>query len=373
MALFGDGARILRRPTYAFLRTINEGNTAITKLYEHEVLGGYRVQKTVTVLGVPDGVARSEPRLLEQLDHPHLIKVREAQWDPDFPESAKMITFTTDYYEGQSIHVALADGHPFSTNDSVSIIRCVLDGLHYLHVTARIVHRDIKPGNLMLDQPREQAFVGDFGSAAYLDSATGQVIAAAGTLLYRPPEYADGHLDERSDLYSAGMTMFELLNGAFDYEALDQDALERRSESGKPAVGPKHLTFRPWVSPQVATFVRTLMHANPDQRFPSAAAALRALHELRYVDWVRTGVGEWEGRWPPHQAPSRQRLLRVISEPMTGRFTGTSKVTAFWSVDGGRNWRGYARLARRVATDDDVALAGFFRSVEAAAQAVPVR
>ncbi|MDM7884739.1 serine/threonine-protein kinase [Curtobacterium sp. RHCKG23] len=377
MAILGDKARVrrvLHAPTYSFLRTIDEGSAAETKLYEHTVLGGLRVQKSISVLGLPDGVARSEPRLLESMDHPHLIKVRDAQWDPDYDDSLKVITFTTDYYEGQSIHAALNEGHAFGTADAVAIIDCVLDGLHYLHVSAGVVHRDIKPGNVMLNAARNQGFVGDFGSAAYLDADSQKVDASGGTLLYRPPEYSSGLLDVRSDLYSTGLTMFELLNGPFDYQALDGTVLLQRAEAGKPALTPRHLRFQPWVSPSLVTFVRRLMATKPESRFASADEALRSLRGLRYVDWTPVSSAEWIGKWPPRQVSARQRLLRVSSEHLGGRNVGHVSVTAATSIDGGRTWRNYARFARRVPEVEGAeGLALVFRDVEAAAQSVATR
>lgn len=377
MAILGDSARILGvlgAPTYSFLRTIEEGSAAETKLYEHTVLGGLRVQKSISVLGLPDGVARSEPRLLESMDHPHLIKVRDAQWDPDHDESLKIITFTTDYYEGQSIHAALNEGHPFGSADAVAIVDCVLDGLHYMHVSAGVVHRDIKPGNVMLNAARNQGFVGDFGSAAYLDEDSRQVDASGGTLLYRPPEYSSGSLDVRSDLYSTGLTMFELLNGPLDYEALDGDALLERAEAGKPTLMPRHLRFQPWVSPSLVKFVRRLMAASPESRFASADEALTSLRGLRYVDWTPVSSAEWIGKWPPRQVSTRQRMLRVSTEPLGGRHVGHVSVTAATSTDGGQTWRRYARFARRVPEVEAAGALGLvFRDVEAAAQSVATR
>lgn len=378
MPILGDSARILGvlgAPTYSFLRTIEEGSTAETKLYEHTVLGGLRVQKSISVLGLPDGVASSEPRLLESLDHPRLIKVREAQWDPDHDPSLKVITFTTDYFEGKSIHSALVEGHTFSTAESVAIVGCVLDALHYLHVSAGVVHRDIKPGNVMLNAARNEGFVGDFGSAAYMGGADSQQVdASGGTLLYRPPEYADGLLDMRSDLYSTGLTMFELLNGPFDYAALDGDLLSERAAAGKPTLMPRHLRFQPWVSPSLVRFVKRLMAADPGGRFPSADEALRVLRGLRYVDWAPAGPGEWIGRWPPRQVAARQRLLRVSVEDLRGRQVGQVKVTAATSTNGGDTWRNYARFERRVPGADAAReLARVFREAEAAAQSVATR
>jgi|GEM_PF-5908124 len=374
MAILGDSARIqdLAPATYSFLRTIAEGNTGITGLYWHDLLQKQCVQKTITVLGIADGVAQSEPRLLELFNHPRLIKVREAQWDADYPASMKMITFITDYYEGESIHAALTSGHRFSTKDALDITACILEGLAYLHATAGYVHRDIKPGNIMLDGSRSQGFVGDFGSAARMNLDSRSVSASGGTLLYRPPEFASGEVDERGDLYSTGMTTFEMLNGPFDYAALNQGALDRRAAEGRPTLGPSHLTPKPWVSPAVVGFVRKLMNPDPSRRFQTADEALRTLRGLRYVSWSQVGPSEWIGVWPPRERASRQRQLKVTVTPLTGRAQGQLELKSSWSRDG-ITWRGYARLTCRVGEDDVDALAGFFRTVESEAQSVPVR
>ncbi len=371
MAIFGD-AKVLGRPSYSFLRTIAEGNTAVTRLFMHDVLGVPQVQKTISLVGLAGGIVESEPRLLEALDHPRVIKVREAQWDPDEDPSVRAITFTTNYYPGESIHTALTEGHTFSTSEALGITRCTLEGLHYLHATVAIIHRDVKPGNIMLDAHRLEGFVGDLGSAAYVDNTTNDAPASGGTLLYRAPEYAAGRLDRRSDLYAVGLTAFEMLNGAFDYGALNVHDLEKRASQGRPAPPPRYLAFRPWVSPAVKRFVKKLIDSDPKRRFQSADAALGALDSLRYVDWRVVNDGEWEGRWPPRHSADRQRVLRIEARACSGRYAGQVELSARSSKDGGRIWRRYARLTRRSTAGDMSALSTFFREVEAAAQAVPV-
>ncbi|MDQ0727473.1 protein kinase [Microbacterium sp. W4I20] len=375
MAILGDSARIkdFQPAAYSFLRTIQEGNTGVTRLYRHTVFGKLFVQKTVSMLGMPNAVATNEPKLLEDLQHQRLIRVRDAQWDADYPATTKALTFVTDYYEGESIHAALQDGHQFAAKAALDIAACILEGLAYLHATKRYVHGDIKPGNIMLNGPRTEGFVGDFGSAAALDPVKGTAAAAGGTLLYRPPEYASGEVDERADLYSTGLTLFEMLNGPLDYDALANASLDRRASEGKPAIGASHLSFRPWVGPAVASFVRKLMHADLAKRFQTADEALRALHKLTYVNWAKVGDGEWCGVWPPRERAARQRLLKVTAADLGGRNAGYQQLSASWSRDGGNTWRGYARFARRTAVGDDAALAEFFRLVEEEAQSVAVR
>jgi hypothetical protein len=71
------------RPTYAVLAsTLDGGSSGEIVLTHHEIFGVDVVQKTISLLDIPDGVARSEPRILQELEHDHLIRVREAQWDP---------------------------------------------------------------------------------------------------------------------------------------------------------------------------------------------------------------------------------------------------------------------------------------------------
>lgn len=372
MPILGDSARVKDFPpaAYSFLHTIQEGSTGVARLYRHTIFEKLFVQKTVSLVGNPGAVATREPELLEALQHPRLIRVRDAQWDPDYPADMKAVTFVTDYYEGESIHAALQEGHQFSTKVALDITECILEGLEYLHAAKKYVHCDIKPGNVMLDGPRTEGFVGDLGSASALDPATGTTVAAGGTLLYRPPEFVTGHVDERADLYSTGLTVFEMLNGPFDYAALTDASLDKRLSEGKPALGPSHLTFRPCVCPAVASFVRKLMHADPAKRFQTADEALRVLHALTYVDWIRVSDTEWRGAWPPRERTARQRLLKVT---MTARRDGLQQLSAWSSRDNGVTWRGYARLARRIAVGDDSALAAFFRSVEDEAQSVAVR
>jgi serine/threonine protein kinase len=368
MALAGEA---LNRPTYSFLQTISEGSNSICRLVEHEIFGQQMVQKTISLLGVPDGLARSEPRLLVGLDHDHLVRVREAQWDPDYPVDQMMVTFVTEYYEGKSVQTAQADGHVFSVGVALAVAGDVLEALHHLHVSHRLIHRDVKPGNVMLNGDRDYARLGDLGSAALLAPGESTVQAASGTLLYRAPEYSAGFLDARSDLFGVGMLVFEMLNGPFPYDVLDGDELERRADAGKITLLPRYLRNKPWVPTSVARFTSKLMAPEPARRYLSASDALTALRRLDFVDWAETSNTEWQGTYPQRVPASRRRHYRVQVVPVDrGRQSGRWKLSASWRRAGGA-WRNYANLERFVDAGDSDALASFFRAVERLAQSAP--
>ena len=366
----------LDRPTYSLIMSL-DGGTSDVYLTSHEIFGIDVVQKTVSLMGIPDGVARSEPRVLEGLRHDNLVRVREAQWDAERDPTLACVTFTTDFYPGRSVLYALENGHVFSTSEVLAVLAGMLSACVYLHDEAGLLHRDIKPGNVMLDESRTHPFLGDLALAAELDASTGTTGPANATPLYTPPENAGGTLDVRSDLYGVGCVGLEMLNGAMPYATIDRDKVDERLEDGKRALVNRMYDPAPWVPPRVASFLRKLLAENPERRFTNAREALRALRHIQCVSWRRTSdadfSGTWEGTYPPNVARSRQRVHEVTAEKVeSGPYKGKVKLTARWRNADAVNWRGHASLTRRVDADDSKALARFFRDVEALAHAAPV-
>lgn len=368
----------LERPTYRFLHTLDEGNTARCVLTEHEIFGCQVVQKSVSMLGMKDTVAATEPELLKRIEHDCIVRVWEAQWDP-LPEwrSLGVITFTTPYYEGQSIYKAISEGHRFGVGDVVRVADRILQALDHMHVAHRLLHRDVKPGKIMLDRDRRDAYLGDLGSAAYIQTSTGGAQGHAGSPLYLAPEARAADLvTVRSDLYSLGVTLVEMLYGGFPYEDLVGATIDARLDEGRRALPDRYLQPGPWVPRPLATFLRSLSCADPAKRPESAAAALHTLRGLRLVDWKRADgdglEGRWVGTWPPDKRRGQRRTHEVtIARVEQGKDRGRLKATARWRDPVGK-WRGYPRLTRTV--DWEAAAVGrYFRDVDAAAQSAPTR
>lgn len=373
MPIVGDH---LQRPTYEILHTIGEGNGGICRLARHDIFDRDIVQKTISLLGVPDGVAR-EPHLLKEARHKHLIEVWDAQWEPD-PQfrGLEAVTFICAYYPGGSVYNALMDGHEFGVAGAMRICSQMLDALEYLHEDRGYIHRDVKPGNVLLDQARDNAVLADLGSAGTIDPDTGTAPDYGGTPLYLAPEAKPtGQVTLRSDLYSIGVVTVEMLAGRFAYEDIQLSEVDTRLAAGKRALIDLLYTLPPHVPPNVRKFVGSLVRVEPARRPETARSALRKLNGLQYVDWRRTSgaglLGEWVGTWPLHKIPARRRYYRVqVVEVARGRNAGRVQLTAEWQKLGG-DWRSIRKLARYTDMGDAKALTEFFRDVEAAAQASP--
>jgi serine/threonine protein kinase len=207
----------------------------------------------------PEIVARfwREVALLEKLDHPAIVKVKA------HGESQGLPWFAMELVEGPTLAARLAKG-PLDVGEARAIFARLLDALGHAHEHG-VVHRDLKPANVLL--AADGARLADFGIAR-LDMAAAtrktqltRTDAIIGTFPYMSPEQRAGRaVDARSDLYSAGVMLYEALAG-------------ERPEGAFP---PLHRRW-PEVPTRVDQVVRRLLQPEPGERFASAAETRRAL------------------------------------------------------------------------------------------------
>ncbi|MBI1345200.1 protein kinase [bacterium] len=147
------------------------------------------------------------------------------------------------------------------------------DALRYAHA-AGILHRDIKPGNVILDHHR-RLWLADFGLAQLHDREAQQdQESVAGTLRYTPPEQLAGSPDARSDLYSLGMTLYELCTLQPAYLDRDRATLIKKVREELP---PSPRELNPRCPQELSDIVMRLIAKNPDRRYQSAADLMNAL------------------------------------------------------------------------------------------------
>jgi eukaryotic-like serine/threonine-protein kinase len=217
---------------------------------------------------------RREIMLAAQLAHPHIVPVLSAGEHDD------LIWYTMPFVEGESLREALASRGKFEPRQVVRTLHDVLDALSYAHKRG-VIHRDIKPGNILTHGPH--ALVTDFGVAKALTAAIPQSGATSGGLAIGTPAYmapeqlaADPNADHRMDLYAVGLLAYELLTGEQPFSGESPAATMAAQLTRMPEPIER---ARPDVPAPLAGVVMRLLAKQPDDRPPTAAAALEELEQ----------------------------------------------------------------------------------------------
>ncbi len=214
---------------------------------------------------------RQEAQAAARMAHPTIVRVfdagEETAAEPDGTE-VHMPFIVMEYVDGRLLKDIIREG-PVESTEAVRIINGVLTALEYSH-RAGVVHRDIKPGNIMITKSG-QVKVMDFGIArAISDSATtvAQTTAILGTAAYFSPEQAKGEsVDARTDLYSTGVVLFEMLTGRPPFRGESAVAVAYQHVSETPV---KPSSINPKVSPALDTVVLHSLAKNRFERYQSA-------------------------------------------------------------------------------------------------------
>ncbi len=215
---------------------------------------------------------RREARAAGTISHPHLVQIYS------FGEAAGTCFFAMELVEGQSLRRYLERGEHFSEAECIEIARQTLAGLCEAH-KAGVVHRDIKPDNLMLDN-RGQIKVTDLGLArlAEQDSSVALTMTGMGmgTPLYIAPEQAERMhtADYRADFYAFGATLFHLATGRPPYDG--DTGIEVVSKHLMAPV-PQAREANPGLTPAFSDLIARLMAKNPEHRPQSHAEIDKAL------------------------------------------------------------------------------------------------
>jgi TolB-like protein/Tfp pilus assembly protein PilF len=210
-----------------------------------------------------------EIRVAAQLQHPNIVPVFESG------ESGGVVYYVMPYIKGASLRERIEREGPLPIADAVRIAREVAEALDHAH-RAGIVHRDIKPDNIMLADG--MAVVADFGIARAIEESGGKITEtglALGTPMYMSPEQASGsqQVDGRTDIYALGCVLYEMLAGTPPFSGTNAQAVMARHVTD--AVPPL-ATVRP-VPPTFDVIVQKALAKLPADRFPTGRSFADAL------------------------------------------------------------------------------------------------
>jgi eukaryotic-like serine/threonine-protein kinase len=208
-----------------------------------------------------------EARIAARLWHPHIVPIFAAD------EAGGFVFYAMAYVAGETLATRARRG-PLAPAEAVRVLTQTAAALAYAHARG-VIHRDVKPENILLEHGSGRALVADFGIARLASGAITGPGRVRGTAAYVSPEQVtDQPLDGRSDLYALGVVGFHILAGRLPFTAADDLEMLARHVT-EPA--PRLDAVAPWVPRWLAAAIGRCLEKSPDARFPDAEALIHAL------------------------------------------------------------------------------------------------
>jgi len=252
---------------------------------------------------------RRESRAVARLSHPNVVAVIDAGDDAGHP----YIVF--EHVDGETLKQRIDRLGRLPLDEAAAYAIEIGRGLQSAHF-AHMVHRDVKPQNVLIDS-EGRAKVTDFGIALSMESdgltKTGRVL---GTTDYVSPEQAMGRdVDARSDIYSLGILLYEMLNGDVPFKA---DTLVGVAMKHVNDPMPDIQRTRPGTSAALASVIERSTQKEPKRRYPDMGAMLADLEGALEVEIARSGGGTGETTNVLDSVPARRRILSSRSVSIAG-------------------------------------------------------
>ncbi|MBA2459784.1 MAG: protein kinase [Gemmatimonadales bacterium] len=269
-----------------------------------------RLQRRVAIKVLPPELAfqqdirerfTREAQTAAKLSHPHIVPIHTVG------EGRGLVYFVMGFVDGESVAGRIRRRGRLPVDEARRIMTETADALSAAHGLS-IIHRDIKPDNILLEGSRGRVMVTDFGIAKALSGGSGATLTGAGVAIGTPafmsPEQAAGEreIDGRSDLYSLGIVTFQMLTSELPFNAPTVAGILMKQIT---EVAPDLRSKRHDVPEDLALAVSRCLEKDPENRWPTADALRRALESRTVVGYQPTGLG-----WRASRAGDGQTVRR---------------------------------------------------------------
>jgi serine/threonine-protein kinase len=273
-----EEARLALAPNYILEKELGRGGMGAVYLARD-----VRLERPVAIKFLPPEMAQredlrarflQETRTAASFSHPNIVPVHAIE------ERDGILCFVMGYVEGETLAARVKRAGPLAPSDATKLLQECAWALSYAHGRG-VVHRDVKPDNILIDRASGRALITDFGIARSQNTASGLTMVGeiVGTPQYMSPEQATGEtLDARSDLYSLGVVAFFALTGRLPFESSTAHGF-LSAHITKPA--PPLAPLRPDVPPALASAVDRLLQKNPAARFQTGEELAEFLDPIR--------------------------------------------------------------------------------------------
>jgi hypothetical protein len=324
---------------YDIIREVGRGSTGCVYL-SHDPEYGRDIAIKVYQLDTLDDpdrarVARkmflSEAHMVGMLQHPNIMPIFDAG------EEDGLYYVVTEYVHGaRTLAAYTRPDNLLPVDDVLGIVYKCAKALHYAHVRG-VVHRDVKPGNIMLTIDSDVRLI-DFGIALLKDADISRIQGIAGSPSYMSPEQVQGgEITARSDLYSLGAVLYELLTGFRPFRGGSLSKLLQQIVTATPAPA---TSLRPDLPIELEGILSVGLRKEPERRYANGAEFAAALGKVHAHLRASSGKPEWQERF------ARLRKLSFFHEFSTAEI---------WEVLRAAGWHRYEagdEIVREGATDD---------------------
>ncbi len=264
---------------YAIERELGRGGMGVVYLARERTLDRLVALKVLPAQFMAQPTLRErflrETQLVAGMSHPNIVPIYAVEEHPG------AIFYAMGFIDGESLTERVKRAGPLPAGEVARVMQEAAWALSYAH-SRGVVHRDVKPDNILIERATGRALLMDFGISRVADSTMTSLGESLGTPQFMSPEQASGEVvDPRSDLYSLGATAFFALTGRAPFDAPSVRAILAMHIT-KPA--PTISSVSPGTPPALAAAIDRCLAKAPEDRWPSAESLVEALQQIRAME-----------------------------------------------------------------------------------------